>query len=79
MTLTGTFYNVKCDCCGRLADEEMWHNEECTIRGEVMGEEGWLTLGGKDYCRDCWEYDDDDNIITKDGRKFYEDTEEEIV
>lgn len=82
MTITGTFYNVKCDCCGCMADEEMWHNEENTVRGEVMANESWKTLGGKDYCPNCWHYDDDnwlgEVIITKDGRKFDVDTEEEL-
>ena len=41
-------------------------------------EEGWKNLGGKDYCPDCWSWDDDDNIVTKDGRKFDGDTYEEI-
>lgn len=77
-TLKEYFYNVKCDCCGKLADEEMWQNEEGVIRGEIMPEENWKTLGGKDYCPDCWHYDDDDNIVTADGHVWNTDTEELI-
>lgn len=77
-TLKEYFYNVKCDCCGKLADEEMWQNEEGVIRGEIMSEENWKTLGGKDYCPDCWHYNDDDNIVTADGHVWNADTEELI-
>ena len=73
-TLKEYFYNVKCDCCGKLADKEMWQNEEGVIRGEIMSEENWKTLGGKDYCSDCWHYDDDDNIVTSDGHVWDGDT-----
>lgn len=29
-----------------------------------------------DYCPDCWELDDDDNIVTKDGKVWDWDTGE---
>lgn len=44
-----------------------------------LDENGFKELGGKHYCGCCWYYDDDDNIVTKDGRKFNGDTEEEIL
>ena len=77
-TLKEYFYNVKCDCCSKLADEESYQNEEGIIRGEIMPEENWKTLGGKDYCPDCWYYDDDDNIVTADGYVWDGDTYELI-
>ena len=52
-TLKEYFYNVKCDCCNKLADEESWQNEEGIIRGEIMPEENWKNIGGKFYCPDC--------------------------
>ena len=73
-TLKEYFYNVKCDCCNKLADEELWQNEEGIIRGEIMPEENWKTLGGKDFCPDCWHYNDDDNIATADGHFWDGDT-----
>lgn len=39
---------------------------------------GWIELGGNHYCPCCYQIDDDDNIITKDGRKFDGNTHEEI-
>ena len=75
MKLTELFHNMKCDCCDEILDEESWYREEEVI--QTMAEEsGWKHLGGKDYCMECWDWDDDDNIITKDGRKFTEDGEE---
>ena len=41
-------------------------------------ETGWIKLGGKDYCQDCWKYDEDDNIITSDGKRWNSETFEEI-
>ena len=73
-TLKEYFYNVKCDCCNKLADEGLWQNDEGIIRGEIMPEENWKTLGGNDYCRDCWHCDDDDNIVTADGHVWDGDT-----
>jgi len=69
------FYNIKCDCCGQMIDEQFWNEPEAV---ECMLDEcNWkATEDGKHYCDDCWEYDDDDNIITKDGHKYTEDGEE---
>ena len=36
----------------------------------------WLQIGDRHYCPDCWERDDDDNILTKDGHKFNDDGEQ---
>ena len=75
MDLQETFYNKKCDCCGvKLDDEHYWQEREAI--DQMMHEEGWKHLGGQDYCHDCWQWDDDDNIVTKDGRKFTEAGEE---
>lgn len=70
------FFGVKCDCCGGLLDDDNLYPE--SEIPTIMSCGGWKHLGGKDYCPDCWGYDDDDNIITKDGRKFDGDDYEEI-
>ena len=71
MIVEATFYNERCDICGGLADEEMWQNEpnRCHLEGDAH----WLHLGGRDYCPDCWHWDDDDNIVTADGKVWTED------
>lgn len=71
------FYNIECDVCGYLCDNELWHTDSQGIK-EIAGETGWIKLGGKDYCPDCWEYDEDDNIITSDGKRWNGETYEEI-
>ena len=77
MNVKEYFFNRTCDVCGALLDEECWHNEAQTLN-DVAAECDWKHLGGRDYCHDCWEWDDDDNIVTKDGRKFDGDTYERI-
>ena len=67
-------YNIKCDVCGRLYIKE---SKEASSE-YLLGDGEWLRLGGKDYCPDCWEYDEDDNIITSDFKKWNSETFEEI-
>lgn len=76
MIVQATFYNEKCDICGSLADEEMWQNEP--IRSNLECGSHWQHLGDKDYCPDCWHYDDNDNIVTADGHIWDEDTQQLI-
>lgn len=77
MILKVEFYNIKCDCCGSLLSEETWWDDRETSES-LLSECGWKKLGGCHYCPDCRYYDDDDNIVTKDGRKFDGETEKEI-
>ena len=77
MIVKKEFRNVECDCCGQMLDEETWYEDEEAF-GVILDECNWKTLGGKHYCDNCWTRDDDDNIVTKDGRKFDDDTQEEI-
>lgn len=73
--VTKTMLNLRCDCCGALLDPEQYWVEQEAI--DLMAQEsGWRQLGGRDYCHDCWNYDDDDHIVCKDGRKFTEDGQE---
>ena len=69
------FFNIECDHCGAMLDEETWWDDKETTES-LLDECGWKKLGDRHYCEDCWEFDDDDNIVTKDGRKFTEDGEE---
>ena len=71
MKVSELFYNVKCDCCGELLDPEMWYEEDDPI-GQIYDEEGWKHFGDKDYCMECWQWNDEDCIVTKDGRIFDE-------
>ena len=76
MKVRETFCNIKCDCCGQPMDDENYYPEEelPTIAAEC----NFKHLGGRDYCPDCWTYDDDGIIHTKDGRKW-DDSSIEVV
>lgn len=77
MIVKENFYNVECDCCHCLADEDTWCVKERDVK-DVMLNNDWRELGGKHYCPDCWKLDDDDNIVTKDGKVWDGDTGELI-
>lgn len=78
MIIKEEFYNIKCDCCGKTINDK-WLPDELSARGEMAEDGSAIRIGGKDYCYDCYDYDDDLNLVTKDGRKFDGDTEEEIT
>ena len=70
MIIEKKFHNVKCDHCGRLLDEETWWDETDAVPA-ILGDCGWIECeGGRHYCDECWTRDDDDNIVTKDGRMW---------
>ena len=69
------FFNIECDHCGAMLDEENWWDDKETCES-LLTECNWKKLGDRQYCDECWEYDDDDNIVTKDGRKWTENGEE---
>lgn len=71
------FYNIQCDCCKALANEELWRVDEEGAK-EDADESGWYTLGGKHYCPNCVKIDDENNIITADGKVWDGDTYELI-
>ena len=69
MIIDRQFHNYQCDCCGRLIDDETWW-ENGEPAPAILDECGWIECEGRHYCDECWEHDDDDNIVTKDGRKW---------
>ena len=71
MIIEKKFHNVKCDHCGRLLDDETWWDDQDALTTTILRECGWIECeGGRHYCDECWTRDDDDNIVTKDGRKW---------
>lgn len=62
-----TMYTVVCDNCGKDANEgsefSCWNDKEWA-QEEAM-ECDWIKEGDKHYCPDCYEYDDNDNLIIK--------------
>ena len=71
MIVDKKFYNVKCDCCGALFNETYWDEVEGATC--MLDDCGWKALEpDKHYCPDCYEWDDDHHLVTKDGRKWDE-------
>jgi len=60
-------FTVVCDNCKKSADENTdyscWNCENGAQ--DVAMEAGYLKEEDKHYCPDCFEYDDDDNLIIK--------------
>lgn len=58
-------YTIICDGCGKDVCEGSgfggW-NDAGYVKDIAM-EEDWISEDGKHYCTDCYEYDDDDNLI----------------
>lgn len=68
MILKMDYYTVKCDNCGKLYSDEhcgytAWADEYGAIQN--ASDADWLKEDDKDYCPDCYEYDDEDNLIIK--------------
>lgn len=69
MVIDRVFHNIQCDHCGKMLDDEFWWDEQQGMPS-ILNECGWIECEGRHYCDQCWEYDDDDNIVTMDGRKW---------
>ena len=74
MILKKEFYNIKCDCCGQILDDENYWDEMEGIES-MLDPCCWKTMeDGKHYCPDCIHYDDNDmlqwNIKAEVGQKF---------
>jgi hypothetical protein len=60
-----TYYKCVCDRCGlnstENSDYSAWSDEE----GAWLDAEGsdWAEIDGNHYCPDCWEYDEDGEVI----------------
>ena len=81
MKIKSECYSIKCDCCGETFETGAGY--ACYVDdpdGFLIWSDacasGWQAVGDKHFCDNCWNRDDDDNIITKDGRKFTENGEE---
>ena len=72
MILKKEFYNIKCDCCGQILDDENYWDEMEGIES-MLETCCWKTMeDGKHYCPDCIHYDDNDMLVTKDGHMYDE-------
>jgi hypothetical protein len=60
-------FTVICDNCGKDSsdgsDYSGWSDKDYAV--EQAEESGFQTVDDKHYCIDCWEYNDDDELIIK--------------
>lgn len=79
MIIDRVFHNIKCDSCGALIDEETWWDDKDALLTDILRDCNWIECeGGRHYCDECYSHDDDDNIVTKDGRKWTDYDHKEI-
>jgi hypothetical protein len=64
-----TMYTIICDGCKKDVCEGTGYSawSDAGYVQDVVMEEDWITDDGKHYCADCFEYDDDDNLIIHKG------------
>lgn len=67
MVLEVMMYTIVCDGCGKDVNEGSEYsgwNEENYVE-EIRQEADWEKVDDEHYCTDCFEYDDDDNLVIK--------------
>ena len=60
-------FTVVCDNCGADVNEGQEYScySDEGYAKEVAMEANWIKENDKHYCEDCWEYDDEDNLVIK--------------
>ena len=78
-------FEIVCDCCGQVfhnGDDMVYFCDDpdgSLIEQQTL-ESNWKKMAdGKRFCDDCWQWDDDDNIVTNDGHKYDGETCKEIT
>jgi hypothetical protein len=60
-------FTLVCDCCGKDVNEgtsySCWSDEN--YLHDLADDEDWAKDGDKDYCKSCFEYNDNDELIIK--------------
>ena len=69
-----TYYNIKCDCCGKQLDEN-GSESQTALRKQLQTQNWKSTQYGRHYCNDCWTSESDNYINTKDGKSYRVDPE----
>lgn len=54
------FYGIVCDGCGKqfdgIDDSQYW--DDIGFLEQVSDESGWIKIGNKHYCPNCYHYDE---------------------
>jgi hypothetical protein len=58
-------YTIVCDNCGADVNGDSGYSCWDSVRAieDIRKEASWEKVGDKHYCNDCFEYDDDDNLV----------------
>lgn len=58
-------FTIKCDGCGLDVNHNTEHScwNDVSYLEDIRYEAGWEKIEEKHYCNDCFEYDDNDEII----------------
>lgn len=72
MILKKAFYNIKCDCCGQIFDDENYWDDIDGLESMLHNSSWKITEDGMHYCPECYEYDDNDFLVTKNGHMYDE-------
>ncbi len=58
-------FTMVCDCCGKDVNEDTQFScwNDVSYLNDLADDNGWIKEGDKDYCTDCFEYDDNDELI----------------
>lgn len=63
-----TYYCAKCDNCGADWSDDYNGFTAFGDKGQMedhLNESEWHSEDDKDYCPDCYHFDDDDNLVIK--------------
>lgn len=83
MIIEVKMYTVKCDNCG-----EEWETDEYSgwndpdYAWDCASEDDWIEdekVKDKHYCKECYSYDDDDNVIINSERKLINENERSVI
>lgn len=60
-------FTLICDNCGKDSNAECeycgWDDKDYVL--DCAKEDNWIEENDKHYCPDCYEYDDEDNLVLK--------------
>ncbi len=58
-------YTIVCDGCGCDVNEDSGYScwSDVEHNEEIANDSDWMKVGDKHYCNDCFEYDDNDELV----------------
>lgn len=63
MIIEEKIYTVECDCCNSIMDSDISPLFRESDAEEAARCKGWLVTENSHYCPNCWDYDDNGNVV----------------